>query len=56
MPKLTIEGGESVDVAENKRLVRVLVEGAGVDQCMPVEERDVARHVKWKWLKASRTR
>ena len=32
MPKLTIEGGESFDVAENKRLVRALVEDAGVDQ------------------------
>jgi len=32
MAKLTIEGGESFDVAESKRLVRALVEDAGVDQ------------------------
>jgi ferredoxin len=32
MPRLTIEGGESYEVAENKRLVQALVQEAGVDQ------------------------
>ena len=32
MPKLTIEGGASVEVAAGKRLVLALTEDAGVDQ------------------------
>lgn len=32
MPKLTIDGGASVEVADGKRLVLALTEDAGVDQ------------------------
>ena len=32
MPKLTIEGGETVDVPANKRLVLALQDEAGIDQ------------------------